>query len=616
MHGRRSKGQREQMSVAGTRGKIHVLPGDVVSRIAAGEVVERPAAVVKELLENSLDAGCTSVAVDVKNGGLGLIRVTDDGEGMSETDAHVAFQRHATSKVSSERDLWSLTTRGFRGEALPSIAAISKVRLVTACQDQGMGTQLLLRGGSVQRAEEVAAPRGTMVEVSDLFFNTPARKKFLKTIGTEFSHISLVVQQASLSSPHTQFRLTHNGQPVLEFPAVQSWRDRVLQVYQPRFLDRCLSVDWGTAGFRLKGYAVDPVHARTGRTPQDLFVNGRPVKNTTVAHAIYDAYGSFLAKGRHPLFVLFMEIDSERVDVNVHPTKREVRFLDQDVIHRAVRQAVRGALGVSPSEKEGLTSEVMSGFAVATREGASAVKDAEPAPRSGSPLMPAGTPCVQGTLPLSSGGGTRDPLVTREGSTGTSYGLSDEGVTPLGQVNRTFLVAQVGTELQVVDQHTAHERVLFERLKRAWKGQVIASQPLLIPEPVDVPVNSAVVLGQHLADLEKLGLAVEPFGASSFVIRAVPSLVGHLDYASLVQDLVEDLSQWNAVSSLEARIQPIFATLACHGAVRAGREMELPEIKQLLEDWVAEGFPMTCPHGRRVALRLSVEELSKMFSRT
>lgn len=608
------------MSVAGTRGKIHVLSGDVVSRIAAGEVVERPAAVVKELLENSLDAGCRKVSVDVKNGGLGFIRVVDDGEGMSRVDAELAFQRHATSKLSSDRDLWSIRTRGFRGEALPSIAAISKVRLVTACHDEGVGIQLLLTGGGVEKVEDVSAPRGTLVEVTDLFFNTPARKKFLKTAGTEFSHISLVVQQTSLSSPHTQFRLSHNGQRVLEFPGVQSLMDRVLQVYQRRFVEQCLQVGWDGDGLRLEGCAINPVHARAGRTPQDLFVNGRPVKNPTVSHAIYDAYGSFLAKGRHPLFVLFIEVNPERVDVNVHPTKREVRFLDQELIHREVRQAIRNSLGASPSEgRAPYTVSTFAGaqgeFASALSRGASVVQDTEAEPTTGTPLVTPPPPFWQKTLPLSSGRREMGQVANVEESTAPYHALADAEVTALGQVSRTFLVAQVGTELQVVDQHTAHERVLFERLKRAWRGQAIDSQPLLIPEPVDLPAHGAVVLRQHLGDLETLGLVVEPFGASSFVIRSVPSIAGHLDYGSLVQDLVEDLSQWNSLSSLEARIQPIFATLACHGAVRAGREMDLPEIRQLIEDWVAEGLPMTCPHGRRVALRLSTDELARIFAR-
>ena len=462
------------MSVAGTSGKIHVLPGDVVSRIAAGEVVERPAAVVKELLENSLDAGCSKVTIDIKNGGLVLIRVVDDGEGMSAVDAQLAFQRHATSKLSSDRDLWSIRTKGFRGEALPSIAAISKVRLVTACHDQGVGIQLLLAGGTVEKIEDVSAPRGTHIEVTDLFFNTPARRKFLKTTATEFSHISLAVQQISLSSPHTHFRLSHNGQRVLEFPGVQSRADRVLQVYHRRFVEQCLHVGWEADGLRVEGYAVDPVHARTGRTPQDLFVNGRPVKNATISHAIYDAYSSFLAKGRHPLFVLFIEVNPEQVDVNVHPTKREVRFLDQERIHREVRQAIRLSLGASPSkgsapEGVALVSDAQRALDPSGRGGAAVAHDRETEQVPSQPLVAPAPPFWQKHLPLPLGKSRESHAAKVEESPPPYGALADADVKALGQVSRTFLVAQVGSELQVVDQHTAHERVLFERLKRAWR---------------------------------------------------------------------------------------------------------------------------------------------------
>ncbi len=585
--------EQQPMTPAGDSRRIRVLPGDVISRIAAGEVVERPAAVVKELLDNSLDAGSTTIAIDVKDGGVGLIRVVDDGEGMSRADATQAFQRHATSKLVSDRDLSSIATLGFRGEALPSIASISKVRLVTTGPDEPVGTELLLSGGAVLEVRDIAAPRGTHIEVTDLFFNTPARRKFLRTAATEFSHINHVVQQASLAWPTVQFRVRHNGQDILQFPAVALHRDRVLQVYHRRFVDQCVEVEREGPGFHLRGYTIKSIHARAGRTPQDLFVNRRPVKNATMSHALYDGYESSLAKGRYPLFVLFLDVEPDRVDVNVHPTKREVRFLEQDTIHREVRRAIRESLGI-PSPPH----PVSVGFP------------------STSPVWNKGTaPVEQRPLYLASESAGAADAPQAADVTRRYEAAAPSEVTPFGQVNRTFLVAQVGSELHVVDQHTAHERVLFERLQRVWAGQAVPSQRQLIPEPVDLPPHGAVVLNQHLSDLEKLGVLIEPFGASSFLIRAVPAILGRLDCSSLVQDLIDDLAQWNSVSSLEARVRPVFATLACHSAVRAGREMDLPEIKQLIEDWVGEGLPMTCPHGRRVALRLPTEELLKMFGR-
>jgi len=613
------------MSVASSVGRIRVLPGDVVSRIAAGEVVERPASVVKELIDNSLDAASTTISVDVTEGGRGLIRVADDGEGISRTDAALAFQRHATSKLRTDRDLLSIRTMGFRGEALPSIASVSKVRLLTACRHESVGTQLLVTGGAITKIEEAAAAPGTQVEVRDLFFNTPARRKFLKTTTTEFSHISQVIQQASLAWPRMQFRLRHNGQDVFEYAAVSSYRDRVLQVYGTRFLDQTVEVRGERLGSRLEGFTISPVHTRTARNPQELFVNRRPVKNATVLHAIYDGYGSFLAKGRHPQFVFFLEVDSDRIDVNVHPMKREVRFVDQELVHEMVRQAVGEALGGSHQERQ--MDRLLQGTSGFQDRSASSIAltgwpgwSSGLAGRNSEPTMGRTHhgPVTHEAQQTSGQGSVRDesaPGLSVQESMQTYLAEGGLLVTPLGQIGGVFLVAQVGSELQVIDQHTAHERVLFERLWRAWLNQAIPCQPLLIPEPIDLPPHSAVLLQRHVSDLEKLGLTIEPFGSASFVIRAVPALLGNFDYASLIQDLLEDLSQWNSVSSLDARVRPVLASLACHGAVRAGRALELPEIKTLIEDWIREGLPMTCPHGRRVALRLPEEELSRIFGR-
>jgi DNA mismatch repair protein MutL len=593
--------------------KIQVLPGDVISRIAAGEVVERPAAVAKELIDNSLDAGSRRITVEVADGGRGLIRVTDDGEGMSRADAPLAFQRHATSKLRSEQDLWAITTMGFRGEALPSIAAVSKIRMTTACRTEPVGTRLELVGGALKKKEEIAAASGTQVEVADLFFNTPARKKFLKATATEFSHISQMVQQAALAWPSVQFQLRHNGKEVLDYPGVASMRDRLLQIYGQRLLEQFVEVQAERPGLRVTGFIADPSQARAGRTPQDLFVNRRGIKNATVSHAVYDGYGSFLAKGHHPRYVLFLEVDPQRVDVNVHPTKREVRFADQDLVHQAVRSAVRERLGVGPAS--GLGAGQAEGPLEQWRTGAPAFPRESAASRPGGSPSTGSRPDESRLLDLKIGETVpSNRQILAESS--PAYLLEGSGtVSPLGQIGRTFLIAQVGSELHVIDQHTAHERVLFERLWRAWTGRAMESQPLLISEPVDLPPHRALLLKRYLGDLEKLGLALEPFGSSSFIIRAVPALLGQFEYAALIHELADDLSEWTSASSLEEHVRPVLASLACHGAVRSGRAMELPEIKRLIEDWIAEGLPMTCPHGRRVALRLPEDELAKIFGR-
>lgn len=598
------------MDIASRVGKIQVLPSDVIGRIAAGEVVERPAAVVKELVENSLDAGSRTITVEIKDGGLGLIRVTDDGEGMSRSDASLAFERHATSKLHTDQQLGAIRTMGFRGEALPSIAAVSKVRLMTLSRHDQVGTQLWLTAGTITRVEDAAAIPGTSIEVSELFYNTPARRKFLKSTTTEFSHISHVVQQAALASPQVHVRLHHNGYEVFVLPAVSSPRDRVLQVYRAAFGDRALPVDIDQNGLSLKGFIIDPVRARTGRTPQELFVNRRPVKNSTVQHAVIDGYSSFLAKGYVPLFVLFLDVEPQRVDVNVHPTKREVRFADTEQVHQLVRSAVRQTLGRAQLESS------MAGTAHAHLSG-------EGSSIASSPVEPMGI--ESRADPYRSFGRTHasaapNPMGARQisfvGEGNTSYASSEAlDILPLGQMNRTFLIAHVGDELQVIDQHTAHERVLFERLLRAWQDRSLPAQPLLLPESLELPVQQALILHRHLEELERLGLLIEPFGPSSFLIRSLPVMLGHPDLAALVQDLIEDLEQWDSISSLETKVRPILASLACHGAVRAGRTMALPEIKQLVQDWVAEGLIMTCPHGRRVAFRLSGDELARLFDR-
>lgn len=571
------------MSVVSSLGKIQVLPAEVVSRIAAGEVIDRPASVVKELLDNSLDAGSTRITVDITDGGRTLIRVTDNGEGMTAADAPLAFQRHATSKLRSENDLWRVRTLGFRGEALPSIASVARVRLITACRNEPVGVRVVLAGGTLIQCDEVAAPPGTQIEVEELFFNTPARRKFLKSPSTEFSHICQVVQQAALAWPGTQFRLTHNGHVVMDYPAVSSRRDRIVQVYGLRFAEQAESLVLEHASLKVEGLTVRPTHLRTGRTPQDLFVNRRPVRNAPLTQAVYAAYGEYLSKGQHPQFVLFLEVDPERVDVNVHPMKREVRFADQDTVFQAVRSAVRAAIGATA--KRALVSS--------------------PAQWSPQPLV------AQETRPEAE---QQQALSVQE--TVAPYGCDlAYDVLPLGQLRATYLVAQVGSELQVIDQHTAHERVLFERLCRSGLNRPMPCQPLLLPETIEVPLAQAAVLVRHVPDLEEAGLVLEPFGTGTFVVRAVPAILPPVDYRALVLDLADELSQWSTGLSLEMRLRSVMASLACHGAVRAGRILGVPEIKRLIEDWVSEGLPATCPHGRRVALRLSEDELARIFGR-
>ena len=602
------------MSATGCATKIHVLPGDVISRIAAGEVIERPAAVVKELIDNSVDAASRHVVIDIKESGLGLIRVTDDGEGMSRIDLPLAFERHATSKLRSDRDLVAIATMGFRGEALPSIASVSNVMVTTATRQDTIGAQLALCGGVAQPVVDAPAVPGTRIEVTDLFHHQPARKKFLKSPATEFSHISHVVQQAALAWPSVHFRLFHNGQDVLNYPVATSDRDRILQVYGPTFVDQTVEVRGRIAGLAVNGYVIDPVHARTSRQPQDLFVNRRPVRNATVFHAVTDGYGSFLPKGHYPTFVLFVDIDPDRIDVNVHPMKKEIRFAETEAVHRLVRHTIRHALGgeerktvLGLDQQAGLRGSADLGDVAATPDRSSATVGAE-----------TGRRLHESRSGLSSELGSVEgsQLVIAENSAEPYRRIAEDEIVPLGQLHRTYLVAQVGRELHVIDQHTAHERVLFERLWRNWQGREIPSQPLLIPEPIELSAQHGALLRKYLGELERVGLMIEPFGTSAVAICGVPTGIGKVDAIALVQDLLDDLREWDTVSSLELRVRPVLASVACHGAVRAGRAMASQEIRELIRDWMEEGLIMTCPHGRRTAFRLSTDELDKIFGRT
>lgn len=596
------------MLTTSPNGKIRILPEDVVNRIAAGEVVERPAAVVKELIDNSVDAHSKTITVDIKDGGLASIRVTDDGEGMSRADAPLAFERHATSKIRTDQDLWSIRSMGFRGEALPSIASVSAVRLVTATAHDGVGTEVHLCRGVVEQVLDAAPIVGTRIDVTGLFQNQPARKKFLKSVPTEAAHITRVVQQAALAWPAVHFKLIGNGQDLVNYPAVGTDQDRIGQVY-PRFVrDHPVLVEAGQPGARLSGLIVDPNHAKGARTPQEVFVNRRPVRSAAVSHAIAEGYGSFLPKGQQPLYVLFLDIDPDRVDVNVHPSKREVRFAEQEAIHQLVRRAVRQALGQS--------AEVSGETLVPQARGASIA----PAglSRAWFPDRPSSTlgksryaipPIVQG-LPVQV-----DQLAFVNEAAEPYTRVSSAEVRALGQLHRTYLVVQVGGALTILDQHTAHERVLFERLYRAWVARGMASQALLIPESIELSAPHAALLQRYQEELEQLGLEIEPFGLSTVLVRSVPSGVGAINAAAFLPDLLEDLSLWGQASGLEERVRPVLASLACHSAVRAGRLMGLPEIQQLAEDWLTEGTIQTCPHGRRTVYQLAEADLEKLFGR-
>jgi len=585
--------------------RIKLLPETLASQVAAGEVVERPASVVKELVENSIDAGARAIEVGIQRGGMSRIRVVDDGYGMDRDDALLSLERHATSKIASAADLAAINTLGFRGEALPSIASVSRFRLTTREHGAVAGTEILVNGGRIETVRDGGEAPGTQIEVRSLFYNVPARRKFLRSETTETRNIEHQFFLQALAHPAIGFSLVREDKIALQLPITTSLRDRIRDIYGAELLGDLLEISArDRGGVQVRGWIGRAGVSRQTRSQQFVFVNGRAIESGMLSTALREGYHTALMRGQFPVTFLFVELDPREVDVNVHPTKREVRFADQDMIHQSVRQVIRGALRVR-SEELGMPIPGDS-RGEWPRPGSTA---------AGEPPHDSMRPAEQQTMAHDTGRDDR-PTAMAAGEPTQTY-LIGPGceVIPMGQIGRTFLVAQVGSELHVIDQHTAHERVLYERLWRAWQARGVQSQPLLIPEPVDLPPHGATILEEHLADLATLGLELESFGANSFVIRAVPALLGQFDYSTLVQDLVEDLAQWNAASSLETRVRPVLASLACHGAVRAGRALDPSESKRLIEDWVEEGLPMTCPHGRRVALRLPAEELARIFGR-
>jgi len=589
--------------------KIVVLPADVANRIAAGEVVERPASAVKELVENAIDAGARRITVEIGEAGRRLIRVTDDGEGMTPADAAHAFLRHATSKIRTDGDLSSIRTLGFRGEALPSIAAVSRMRLVTVAAGAACGTEIRLEGGSIKEERDAAAAPGTTVEVADLFYNTPVRKKFLKSPATEFGHVCQVIQRQALGFPGIQFRLLHNGALVSEYSPVRSLRERIQQVYGLSLVDASVEVTEGDEDSRLDGLCSRPLKSGLSRAPQEILVNHRWVKCPSLAHAVYEAYGTYLAKGHHPQFILHLAIDPRVVDTNVHPMKREVRFSQQERLHDLVRRWVRAA--ISEQTADALTPKSGAGQG---RTSARPMSDEHEADMT------------FGTFSIGSGRFSReqDPREPASGSDRVAEAVPaylpalGTEVRPLGQIADRYLLAQVGAELQIVDQHTAHERVLFERLCAQLGQGVVLSQQSLLPQTVELPASAAVVLRAHLEELTRLGFEVEDFGGDAFLVRAMPALLtqsGREESTSMLRALVEEWEEEASTGSSHDTYHAVLASIACHSAVRSGRRLELSEIRHLLEDWQGAGLPSTCPHGRRIAMRLTIEELDRIFGR-
>ncbi len=592
-------------------GKIHRLPDDLANQIAAGEVVERPASVIKELVENSLDAGAHRIAITVEYGGKKLIRVEDDGEGMEPEDARLAIERHATSKIRRSDDLARIATLGFRGEALPSIASVSHFVLRSRARGAQSGTDVRVNGGTIASVMEAGMPEGTSIEVADVFYNLPARRKFLKSDGAESAQVSRIVTQLALCYPEVGFTLTSSGRKVLQVPPVATLRDRLYQLYG----DRSDLVDVRRDGgdVTLVGYIAALAEQGPTRGPQNVFINRRIVRDRTIAHAIIDAYSVASIKERSPEVHLFMEMPPDSVDVNVHPTKAEVRFRDQSFIHELVRRALGDALGRGPVPELQLSSPFANAPQPATL----------PLPHAYSAVFPSRW-TTSSTAPTRANGiaPTREANLTpisddqiAPTSEARVAPTSIKPLMPLGQFRDTFIIAVDEDGIAIVDQHVAHERVLFERITERLTSGRLESQRLLEPMLVEMSMAARQALAAHMLELQRLGFEVEEFGGDSLRVSAFPALLTREHCEIALRALAEDLEGLDRGSTIEDALKRIAATMACHAAVKANYPLTMEKMAHILEELRRTAYSTICPHGRPVMLRLTRREVEKNFQR-
>ncbi|MCP4843179.1 MAG: DNA mismatch repair endonuclease MutL [Halieaceae bacterium] len=609
--------------------RIRLLSSRLANQIAAGEVVERPASVVKELLENSLDAAASRVEVEVESGGSRLIRIRDDGTGIPSEDIALALARHATSKITSLEDLEEVGSLGFRGEALASIGSVSRLVLTSNNSENGSeGCSAVCEGREMEvQIKPAAHPRGTTVEVRDLFFNTPARRKFLRTEKTEFGHLQEVIKRLALSRFDVAFNLRHNGKVVHSLRAATTLVDqgrRVASVCGPAFMEQAVVIESDASPYRLTGWVGLPTFSRSQADLQYFFVNGRIVRDKLVAHAIKQAYRDVLYHGRHPAFVLYLELDPALVDVNVHPTKHEVRFRDGRAVHSFLFSSLHRALAdLRPGTETGLsdgtahTAVAVDGMAVDAATGEVRAQGALSwdVSQAGSAMSGGRAPVAVGPAKVTE---QMQSYARLYGSASPTPEAPAE-IPPLGyalaQLKGIYILSENAFGLVLVDMHAAHERITYEGLKMSRDAEGVRSQPLLVPQSVAVSQREVSVAETHAALFRNLGMAVETSGEESLVIRSVPALLRDSDLEMLLRDVLADLVEYGSSERIEAHMDEILSTMACHGSVRANRRLTVPEMNALLRDMEETERSGQCNHGRPTWVQLGLEELDKLFLR-
>jgi len=608
---------------------IRQLPEILINQIAAGEVVERPASVVKELVENAIDAGAQRVDIELEEGGVRLIRIRDDGGGIAPDELPLAVSRHATSKIASLDDLEAVATLGFRGEALPSIASVSRFTLVSRRADAEHGSALQVDGGRVGEVQPRAHAPGTTVEVRELFYNVPARRKFLRAERTELGHIEEWLRSLALARPDIELRVSHNGKPSRRYRPGDLYSDaRLGETLGEDFARQSLRVDHSGAGLRLHGWISQPHYSRASADQQYLYVNGRSVRDRSVAHAVKLAYGDVLYHGRQPAYVLFLELDPTRVDVNVHPAKHEVRFRDARLIHDFVYRTLQGALAQTRAGAEVTQPATMSTLApggtppaamTASAAGEGGAYDWRPAQ---SPLGLRVDEAANAYAALYGAGGGASvsaPMMPMAAQTGLPSTSNDAGVPPLGyavaQLHGIYILAENAEGLIVVDMHAAHERIGYERLKNAHDGIGLHAQPLLVPITLMVGEREADVAEREADTLAALGFEVTRAGLQSLHVRSIPALLAQAEPEGLLRDVLSDLREHGQTRRVASARDELLSTMACHGAVRANRRLTVPEMNALLRDMEATERSGQCNHGRPTWARFSLAEIDRWFLR-
>lgn len=625
--------------------RIELLSPRLANQIAAGEVVERPASVIKELLENSLDSGAKRIDVDVEQAGVKLLRVRDDGGGISSDDLPLALARHATSKIRDLEDLERVMSLGFRGEALASISSVARLTLTSRTRDAEQAWQVETEGRDMApRVQPAAHPVGTSVEVRDLFFNTPARRKFLKAEKTEFDHLQEVIKRLALARFDVAFHLRHNGKSILSLHEAKddaARARRVAAVCGSGFLEQALPIEVERNGLHLWGWVGLPTFSRSQADLQYFYVNGRAVRDKLVAHAVRQAYRDVLFNGRHPTFVLFFEVDPSAVDVNVHPTKHEVRFRDGRMVHDFLYGTLHRALGdvrpedqlaapaavagiVRPSGIEagefGPQGEMRLAANLALEQPQSEPGYSAPGSAAGNGYQYQYTPRPQPVLPAAEAQGVyREFFAPLPGAAATALPEGQEDIPPLGyalaQLKGIYILAENALGLVLVDMHAAHERIMYERLKVAMASEGLSGQPLLVPESIAVSQREADCAEEHAAWFQRLGFELQRLGPESLAIRQIPALLKQAEANRLVHDVLADLMEYGTSDRIQAHLNELLGTMACHGAIRANRRLAVAEMNGLLRDMENTERSGQCNHGRPTWTQLGLDDLDKLFLR-